>query len=1146
MIKLTLFTKAQGHGALSKEINLIDGEPVSDGSGCRMSKGLASPIEVSDLAEFNERVIGQMDSRQALALGQLTATAMKHIEAANGSLPVVSKREFDKPFVDHAVGTITRSMDFLQFVPGESGLLLLDIDLKGAPTDLIQRIDDLGGAWAMLCSVVPELSQVAHAIRASTSAGLINTESGASYPTSRGQHIYIPVSDSADIPRALEVIFYRLWIAGFGWIFISKSGSQLPRTIIDASVGSPERLVFEGPPVLGKGLSQDPEARRLRISEGNTLDTRAVLQSIDGSERIIYDGLVAAAKAGTAAEARRVRDTADEKTARSLVAASGGRLTPTAALAQARDRHNGRIGPDVILHFDSKALGSVSAADVLANLGKYVGASMRDPLEPDYGPQKAMLLRSNPNEPPIIHSFAHGSHVLKFSPSEATIMAAVAAAAPGEVISIVIEMLAEAGLADDGVERVMQAAAQRANVGIRSVRKRMREFNQHKAAIAREQLDAQRRESDQRVRIDAPSPKAEVLAFIRPIDRLLAAASRREAKPPMRDALGRLATVEMQSQKSMHTLGLRDENGKSLPAPPQPTIRPLTALGVAMLVEKYVRCVSWTRDGYETSVAVPDKFCAALNELQNSDVSKLSGVQTLPLVLTDGSIRSGQHFDPETGILFDVPQVLQDCVPADGKTPLAVAKKAYESLCNAWLCDVATDVEGRAVTVAMALTLISRLVLEEKPGFVVRAGQVANGKSTLINMVSAGVLGTRAAASPWPNDENERRKGLLSYLISGAALVVYDNVERGSSIASPAIEAAMTTGVLSDRILGSSTIVSAPMSTVLVWTGNAITQSRDIATRTFDITLRADRSDPENRQFKHSDIIGWTLENRTEILSNLYAVLTCEVPDTALPTSRFKNWQLLIGRRVEAVSGVSFDEMMRKKIAEAPESGGLGLLLHLLHEPFGEDEFKAALVTEKIKPYNEQAAELHEALINACGGRDFDGQPTPRSVGKRLAAQVDAVADYGNRSYVLRAAKTRTGVTSFQIEFLQDKNSEKYIIKHDLNEEQIECGRDAFGRKQIKATDSDGMPTILTVSRMGRLIAPDALDIEPEERRNAIVGALARLSGCSPFAKADIDEWLEMHGLMVIQDIKISHLEEAIKLLSRLNGGNHSEDQEAF
>jgi len=69
-------------------------------------------------------------------------------------------------------------------------------------------------------------------------------------------HIYLHVLAGDDIPRTLAALSDRLWLNGCGWLVVGAAGQVLVRSIVDASVGTPERLVFEGAPVVEPPLAR--------------------------------------------------------------------------------------------------------------------------------------------------------------------------------------------------------------------------------------------------------------------------------------------------------------------------------------------------------------------------------------------------------------------------------------------------------------------------------------------------------------------------------------------------------------------------------------------------------------------------------------------------------------------------------------------------------------------------------------------------------------------------------------------------------------------------------------------------------------------------------------------------------------------------
>jgi hypothetical protein len=99
---------------------------------------------------------------------------------------------------------------------------------------------------------------------------LRNTQTGETFPGSGGRHIVIPVLDAADIPRFLSDLHDRCWLAGWG--MVAAAGAFLERALIDKSVGSPERLIFEGPPIVVPPLEQT--GRKAVAHDGCVLDTQ--------------------------------------------------------------------------------------------------------------------------------------------------------------------------------------------------------------------------------------------------------------------------------------------------------------------------------------------------------------------------------------------------------------------------------------------------------------------------------------------------------------------------------------------------------------------------------------------------------------------------------------------------------------------------------------------------------------------------------------------------------------------------------------------------------------------------------------------------------------------------------------------------------
>ena len=240
--------------------------------------------------------ISQLDSTQAIALGALRADLPDEVK-------VVTK---DK--LNGAAGVIARTNDAIHYQTGRPAFVLLDFDTKGMPPEVAARLKSLGGFWAALVAVLAELRDVAHAIRRSTSAGLLRSDTGEEIPGSNGLHGYVVIMSGTDAERFLKTLHERCWLHGLGWFMVGVAGQLLERSIVDRMVGQPERLVFEGPPILDPPLSQDVDSRRPIVFDGKILDTVAACPPLTVIEKAALDKLKAEAKQRLLPERNRARD----------------------------------------------------------------------------------------------------------------------------------------------------------------------------------------------------------------------------------------------------------------------------------------------------------------------------------------------------------------------------------------------------------------------------------------------------------------------------------------------------------------------------------------------------------------------------------------------------------------------------------------------------------------------------------------------------------------------------------------------------------------------------------------------------------------------------------------------------------------------
>jgi len=394
VIEITVFTKEGG--PLTKRIWLNeDGALKSDGSQCIMPTGVARRFRFERMQNLAAH-IGGLQSDQAIAAGSLRADLPDRVG-------VVTKRKLNG--ANHP-GIIARTQDYLIFPPGEAALALVDFDAKGMPPAATARIKEKGGFWSALVSIMPALAAVARVERSSTSAGLFDSRTGRDFPGSGGMHVYLLISDGADTERFLKALHARCWLAGLGWMMVGASGQLLERSIVDRVVGSPERLAFEGPPVLLPPLAQDKASRHPSAFEGEALDTIVDCPPLTIIEIARLKELRAKERHRLVGESAKARE--------AFVDREGHRLADRTGMDLRRARKTierqceGVLLPDVELPFDDPELEGKTGADVLADPASFEGETLADPLEGvEYGRCKARIMRRADGSV-WIHSFAHG------------------------------------------------------------------------------------------------------------------------------------------------------------------------------------------------------------------------------------------------------------------------------------------------------------------------------------------------------------------------------------------------------------------------------------------------------------------------------------------------------------------------------------------------------------------------------------------------------------------------------------------------------------------------------------------------------------------------------------------------------------------
>jgi hypothetical protein len=323
----------------------------------------------------------------------------------------------------------------------------------------------------------------------------------------------------------------------------------------------------------------------------------------------------------------------------------------------------------------------------------------------------------------------------------------------------------------------------------------------------------------------------------------------------------------------------------------------------ATLRSRLSRCAEWTkrtvRDGETRWVATRpdgDAVAAALDARVWPDVPSLVGVTECPILRRDGSIVQVPGYDVATGYLY-LPGETYPRIP-DVPTQ-DDARDALKQLVEPFSEFPFEPDDARFVPVAAVLTILARAAIGGSvPAFAHDASTRGSGKTLAADVVSEITTG-RTTRTTYPSDAEEFRKVLDGYALSGASVIVVDNVV--GALGGAALDAYLTSdGTVDVRILGQTGQHRIPWCGVIIPTGNNLDPRGDTIRRLLVGRLEPRCERPEDRaNFAHADLRAYVRQSRPRLvaaaLTILRAFVTAGRPDQGTGTwGSFESWAALI------------------------------------------------------------------------------------------------------------------------------------------------------------------------------------------------------------------------------------------------------------
>ena len=452
------------------------------------------------------------------------------------------------------------------------------------------------------------------------------------------------------------------------------------------------------------------------------------------------------------------------------------------------------------------------------------------------------------------------------------------------------------------------------------------------------------------------------------------------------------------------------------PSRGQPVIAPLTK---AALRDQLDRSASWWREGIrggEPSPALPPPWVVdSLLERGEWSFPRLQSVVETPTVRPDGTILDRPGYDEDTGLLYE-PSA--EFPPMPQSPTLADARLAAESLLDPFRDFPFVGDSSRAAVLAAVLTCIARPAIDGPvPLFAIRAPGPGTGKGLLVEAISGIATGRSPSLVTHASDSDEMRKRITSVAVEGLPLVLVDNFDGvfGSSV----FAAALTAREWSDRFLGVSKIVTAPLRTVWFVTGNNLRFGATLGRRVVPIDLDAKLEHPEDRRgFVHPKLFAHILDARPVLVVKALTILRAYVDAGRpghgnVPMGSFEAWDGLVrgccvwvgaGDPAGADNPLTGRGRIRDEADEDLDS--LRALLTALHDAFGTTSFTVAGAMAK----GPTDPDLLEALrgVALTKKETMDG----RSVGNAFRSFRGRIA--GGLSLEI-AGRARAGVKTWRV-----------------------------------------------------------------------------------------------------------------------------------
>jgi hypothetical protein len=223
--------------------------------------------------------------------------------------------------------------------------------------------------------------------------------------------------------------------------------------------------------------------------------------------------------------------------------------------------------------------------------------------------------------------------------------------------------------------------------------------------------------------------------------------------------------------------------------------------------------------------------------------------------------------------------------------------------------------------------------------------------------------------------------------------------------------------------LGRTQEATVPTNTVIAITGNNVTLGADLVRRFVTVSLTADIAQPENRVYKHPDIVQHCLNCRRDVIKDSLVITKgyidagCPLDPEAFRSSGFIQWDRMVRLPLLWATGIDVLHSMNENRKQSSEHLAMVRVLYNLEEIFPGESFTASRVMAVINNVTEIENAIVASLIEGLANMSSKSLSSIKSMAWVLKKLEGRIVD----GMVLEREQIRNRADEFRVRRMRDK-----------------------------------------------------------------------------------------------------------------------------